>query len=489
MRGLKRKFGASEDNTDKIDYKENLTHFQSLARQRESVRLKKQCLIATTPGFWERHLNEKIHVEAEMIKGTAKFLGACKKRDQALEAAKRLQLGRLRHDMLKYELNRLKRGRGSPSNSASSSSKDLAKPSYAGVSLSDIRIPLMWKRKDHLKDSGDNRRFAVFCLARIGAQIYDSALICPIDRSHTDINIEDVFLFNKVSSHFEVTIEVYSKLLKSQSSSSNLAKESAAAAAESFLGKTPQKLVQSISKAVGRKLLMQSSLASSLANDDDIDALTANVGPRFEMIASVTLCLDDCSNDVETHELYVEDANGENSPPMFGGLCCRIAAMPYSCEEPVVAGQVKISGKQLIFKEMYGTLMDWKLSIWNTKEQKDAARKPVYVIPISRDTCILENDDSSVSITNETETWIIQLESSDHKDKWLMCLLQHAADHRRWKIAASKRLPLGALNEIRVSDRGQVQKRPAKYTKSFKRTRSKLFMLYNQAGVENDLLI
>lgn len=118
---------------------------------------------------------------------------------------------------------------------------------------------------------------------------------------------------------------------------------------------------------------------------------------------------------METHELYVEDANGENSPPMFGGLCCRIAAMPYSCEEPVVAGQVKISGKQLIFKEMYGTLMDWKLSIWNTKEQKDAARKPVYVIPISRDTCILENDDSSVSITNETETWIIQLESSDHK--------------------------------------------------------------------------
>merc|ERR1711976_318951 len=133
-----------------------------------------------------------------MIKGTAKFLGACKNRDQALEAAKRLQLGRLRHDMLKYELNRLKRGRASPSNS---STKDLAKPSYAGVSLSDIRIPLMWKRKDHLKDSGDNRRFAVFCLARIGAQIYDSALISPIDRSHTDINIEDVFLFNKVSAH------------------------------------------------------------------------------------------------------------------------------------------------------------------------------------------------------------------------------------------------------------------------------------------------
>ena len=217
MRGLKRKFGT-ETGTNKSEYKENLTTFQTLARQRESIRLKNQCLLGnSTPGFWERQLNDKIHVEAQMIKGTAKFLTACKNKDQvkapywmqdihgsfrlhllqALEAAKRLQLGRLRHDMLKYELNKLKRGRGSPSNSAVS--KDLARPSYAGVSLSDIRVPLMWKRKDHLKDVGDNRRFAVFCLARIGAQIYDSALISPIDRSHTDINIDDVFLFNKVS--------------------------------------------------------------------------------------------------------------------------------------------------------------------------------------------------------------------------------------------------------------------------------------------------
>ena len=58
----------------------------------------------------------------------------------------------------------------------------MARPSYAGVSVSDVRIPLMWKRKDHLNDSGDRRRFAVFCLARIGAQIYDSSLICPVDR-------------------------------------------------------------------------------------------------------------------------------------------------------------------------------------------------------------------------------------------------------------------------------------------------------------------
>ena len=82
MRGLKRKFGT-EASTNKSEYKENLTTFQTLARQRESIRLKNQCLLGhSTPGFWERQLNDKIHVEAQMIKGTAKFLAACKNKDQ-----------------------------------------------------------------------------------------------------------------------------------------------------------------------------------------------------------------------------------------------------------------------------------------------------------------------------------------------------------------------------------------------------------------------
>ena len=80
MRGLKRK---KDDSDEKSDYKENLSHFQTLARQRESIRLKNQCLLPnSTPGFWENQLNEKIHVEAQMIRGTAKFLKAYKTEDQ-----------------------------------------------------------------------------------------------------------------------------------------------------------------------------------------------------------------------------------------------------------------------------------------------------------------------------------------------------------------------------------------------------------------------
>ena len=90
---------------------------------------------------------------------------------KSLEAAKRLRLSKTRMDMLKYELNKLKRGRGSPL-CATIANGTQSRPSYAGVSISDVRIPLMWKRKDHMKDMGDARRFAAFCLARIGSQVF-----------------------------------------------------------------------------------------------------------------------------------------------------------------------------------------------------------------------------------------------------------------------------------------------------------------------------
>ena len=69
-------------------------------------------------------------------------------------------------------------------------------------------------------------------------------------------------------------------------SSSSLVKE---------VGKTPQKIVRSISKAVGKKLLAMQNVTSA-GHLDEEDCVKDCIGPKFEMIASVTLKLDDCSN-------------------------------------------------------------------------------------------------------------------------------------------------------------------------------------------------
>ena len=49
-----------------------------------------------------------------------------------------------------------------------------------------------------------------------------------------------------------------------------------------------------------------SMFTEDLPKDKMSDELFS-VGPKFEMIASASLNLDNCSHDVETHELYVED--------------------------------------------------------------------------------------------------------------------------------------------------------------------------------------
>jgi hypothetical protein len=46
--------------------------------------------------------------------------------------------------VFRFELNKLRRGRGSPAIKKGN-------PSYAAVSLSDIRVPLLWRPRDHIQ--------------------------------------------------------------------------------------------------------------------------------------------------------------------------------------------------------------------------------------------------------------------------------------------------------------------------------------------------
>ncbi len=110
--------------------------------------------------------------------------------------------------------------------------------------------------------------------------------------------------------------------------------------------------------------------------------------------------------------------------------------------------------------------------------------------------------------------------SQSSYDSWLVHLLQHAADHRRWKSVATNKMDVyspGGGNRNKTSSSSLIswnleptpssfvkpekevtfqfprmssfnpssakrQKREAK--KSFRRTRSKLVLLYNQTGAE-----
>lgn len=404
-RGIKRKFPQElEDQSAPDDYQKGLSDFQSAARKRESMRIKAQVTFCqsistnnTSSPFltnyslsWEQNLLEKIGVEQKLMEGTAKFLlAASKNEQQCLEAAKTLKVASLRVDMLKYDLGKFRRGRSSPQ-----LGKQCGKPSYAGVSLSDIRIPLVWRGKDANVEEGAKRahKFAVFCIARIGSQIYDTCLVNPVDDlSTTDISFTDVILFNKIAPHFELAIEVYAHPL-------DMSKDTTAT--NSLIGETPQKIAKSISKAMGKKFLK--SIGETSVNDNSNGTkYKKEVGPKFEMVGEVTLNLDDCNTDIQTHEMYIHDSGSPTCPSFFGHLCCRVAALPYCCEDEVISGLVGIQNYKGKIQQKWCQLLDWKLCIWNAKSQKEAARRPNIEIPVTRNTCILEEGKDISHIDNK----------------------------------------------------------------------------------------
>jgi hypothetical protein len=135
-------------------------------------------------------------VELKVREGTRRLLNACRGKAQLLEAAKSLKTSNERVSAFMAELQQRRQrafktmsADGVPNNPVTGKNS-----SRARVSLSDIRIPLIWKDMDHSKNRGDHRRFAVFCLAKIGTEIFDTTLVNPVDKSCTDICFDDVLI-------------------------------------------------------------------------------------------------------------------------------------------------------------------------------------------------------------------------------------------------------------------------------------------------------
>ncbi len=74
-------------------------------------------------------------------------------------------------------------------------------------------------------------------------------------------------------------------------------------------------------------------------------------------------------------------------------------------------------------REVFATLMDWKLSVWSSQDQKDSGRRPVVQIPIDRNSCILEKDSDLITVTNvdkdteESTTWILSFGDDDKENQ------------------------------------------------------------------------
>lgn len=369
--------------------------------------------------FKEYDLEQRIALEIKMREGTTKLLAACGAQGShanlphTLEAAKNLLTSNERMTAYMAELQRRRN---------SCLPHDGSQPSVARVCLSDLRMPLIWKDSDHFKNKGDYRRFAVFVLLKIGTEIYDTVMVNPVDRSMTDICFDDIIVFNNIPSSFECNLEVYSHVLQN----------------DLTMASTPRKLKRtlhsSISRTVGRKLA--ASLRDELSNGE--------MGPKFELVATAKLNLDNVSNNTATFDLAMENVENQvNQLPLFGHFCCRLAAQPDCAIQERIAGyaQVQESDHQQSWCRVYG----WQLEVWGSKEDIHLSPHHPLSLSIDRNTEVTQTG-ATVIVANtsgfDRGHLTLTLETPSEAATWYRCLKQHVADHRHWGPAAEEEMEI-----------------------------------------------
>ncbi|XP_046981351.1 rhotekin-like isoform X1 [Schistocerca americana] len=380
----------------------------------------------------EFDLEQKIDLEIKMREGTTKLLAACRHQTQTLEAAKNLLTSNERMSAYMAELQRRKKER--PQGFG-------VKPCTGRVSLSDVRMPLIWRDTDHFKNKGDYRRFAVFCLARIGTEIYDTTLLCPVDRSLTDLTFPDVLVFNNIPADFEFKLEVYSHILQD----------------DLTMASTPRKIKKtihsSISRTVGKKL------AATLR--DELNS--GKIGPTFELMATARLTLDEVHDSIHTHDMKVENLeNRSHQLPLFGHFCCRLAAQPDCVSRESYSGEFSIREKGQ-WMPVWGQLQAFRLDMWSHRTDWEQNQEPLRSITVDRETIIQPSKTASKEITvsnlcdGKDELMIIRTKNTDDQQNWIRHLVQHTKDHRRWRHAAEKLMEIPSPGSTRHSFARQLR--------------------------------
>ncbi|NWR86163.1 RTKN2 protein, partial [Furnarius figulus] len=380
----------------------------------------------------ERAIQEKIDFETRMREGICKLLAVSTQKDQLLRAVKNLLVCNARIRAYRAQLQS-QTGELNPCRPEEHSSENGTKDRVAcraKVAISDIRIPLMWKDSDHFSNKEKSQRYAVFCLFRMGAEVFDTE-VTIVDKATTDICFENVTIFDEARPDFQVKVEVYSCCTEESLYITNTPK------------KLAKKLKTSLSKATGKKLkaaLEEDSTESLLPADPVIH------GAKYSLLAYTTLGLESVEDNFRTHNLTIT-GNEESSfwLPLYGNMCCRLVAQPSCMARDMMAGflnQQQMIGGLMSWRRLYCVLRGGKLFCYYSPEEIEAKLEPALTVSINKETRIRAVDKDSRRTNNfsvinpvsgEAVTQRFATDSRDELHKWMEAFWQHFYDLSQWK--------------------------------------------------------
>ncbi|KAM5323004.1 rhotekin-2 [Glossophaga mutica] len=385
--------------------------------------------LAGLPAQQDCNIQGKIDLEMRMRQGIWKLLSLSTQKDQILHAVKNLMVCNARIIAYTSELQKLEERIASHSGRGDVNFESKERTACKGkIAISDIRIPLMWKDSDHFSNKEGSQRYAIFCLFKMGAEVFDTDMVI-VDKTITDICFENVTIFNEAKPDFQIKVEVYSCCTE-DSSITNTPK------------KLAKKLKTSISKATGKKInsMLQENHETCLSFSCAIS------GAKYNLLAHTTLTLESAEDSFKTHNLSI-NGNEESSfwLPLYGNMCCRLVAQPACMAEDALAGflnQQQMLEGRISWRRLYCVLKGGKLCCFYTSEEMAAKVEPALVVSINKETRIRAMDKNakethSFSVTNpvagEAVTHIFAADSREDLQKWMEAFWQHFFDLSQWK--------------------------------------------------------
>ncbi|XP_025006227.1 rhotekin isoform X9 [Gallus gallus] len=295
----------------------------------------------------------------------------------------------------------------------------------------------MWKDTEYFRNKGELHRCAVFCLLQLGVEIYDTEMVL-VDRTLTDICFENAVLFSEAGPDFLLKVELYS-----------------AGLGEDVGGSAPRKLASKLSSSLGRsagrrlRATMDGGPGSPTANGGGALLLPAPSvpGPKYHLLAHTVLSLAEVQDGFRTHDLAIA-CNEESSfwLPLYGSMCCRLAAQPHCMAAQVMCGFLKVQqapGEPQGWARLFCVLRGTNLLCYRRAQEAEGGVQPALTIAINKETRIRATEQEargklhSVTVTNrygaEEVTHTLLAESRAETQRWMEAFWQHFYDMSQWK--------------------------------------------------------
>lgn len=179
-------------------------------------------------------------------------------------------------------------------------------------------------------------------------------------------------------------------------------------------------------------------------------------GPKFELIASATLTIDEASDLPHTHDLNISSSAASpaaghhqshtvspNAPacsaaaslPLFGHFCCRLAVQPDAVELPALSGPLTVHAKGPTRPvEGHARLQAFRLELWDSAEACAQNVLPRRSIEVTRDTKVRHRSGCATSgVADSVQLYV--MEEGTVQEYTLHWAEEPAATAQRWYTA------------------------------------------------------